>query len=332
MLYITTKDKNNVHTAHKALHNSAGTDGGYFVPFRLLTFTKEEMRAMKTKSFSQNIADVINLFFSTSLTAWDVDFTLGRNVAKIKQLPGKTYVAELWHNAGGTYHYLEKTLYNKICGFEGANKPSTWFSIALRIAILFALYADFAAADDFVNEQTVDLCVTAGEDITIATAVFYAKQMGLPIGKIICTCEENSSVWEFLYRGICQKKTTFPTAFDCLIHAALGNDGLEKYLECKAGDSPFAFDEECLNTIHENMYISAVGQRRVNSVIASTYSTNHYVFTTNVAMAFGGLQDYRASTGESRSAFILQDISALVECDHITKILGISKKELSDII
>lgn len=332
MLYITTKDKNDVHTAYKALHNDIAANGSNYIPFHLPCFSSDELRKLRQKSFGQITAEMINLFFNTNLTGWDVDFALGRNVAKVKSLSGKTYIAELWHNAGGNYSCLVDTLYSKVCNTELSSEPTLWFRIAVRIALLFAVLASSDTQEEFPKTQNFDLCVSAVDDLSMAAAAFYARKMGLPINNIVCVCQENSAVWEFLYRGICQRKAVLPDGFECLVDAVLGFDGLCAYLQCKAGEGSTVLPEDVLADLQNNVFVSAVGQQRINAVTVGTYRTNRYVFTTEAAMTFGGLQDYRASTGESRSAIIMMDTSPLDEVTHITDVLGITKKELSELI
>lgn len=332
MLYITTKDKNNVNTAYKALHNDMAEDGSNFLPFHLPCFSSDEIRKFRQKAFGQIIAEVINLFFSTNLTAWDVDFTLGRNITKMKSLSGKVFITELWHNAGGKYDFLLESLYRKVCDKEDGCKPTLWFSIAVRIAIIFAVYATSDADGEFSKTFNLDYCVPATDDLVAASAIVYARRMGLPVNNIICVCEENSAVWEFLYRGICQRKSGFPKAFECFIYAILGYEGVQEFLKCKDGVGSAVLSEELLEKLHEGIYAPTVGQQRIESVIIGGYRTNRYIFTSNGAMLFGGLQDYRASTGESRGAVIMVDTSPLGEEKHILSVLGITKKELSDLI
>ena len=63
MLYVTTRTKNDTFTAARALAEDRSSDGGLFVPLRLPQFDPAQIRQLGEQSFSQNVADVINLFF-----------------------------------------------------------------------------------------------------------------------------------------------------------------------------------------------------------------------------------------------------------------------------
>ncbi len=326
MLYISTLDKNDVHTAYKALHCNYAENGGSFVPFHLTKYSKEDIYGLRSKSFGDTVAQVINMFFSAHLTGWDVDFALGRSVVKVRSLGSKIFVAELWHNAQGRFQHLTNELYKKVCVDMTATKPTQWFKVAVRIAVLFALYGAFLSESG--NPYTmVDISVTA-TDLSVPTAVFYAKNMGLPIDTVICSCEENSAVWEFLYRGIIQQRED-SNLISCFLHSVLGVDGLIATVSAGEKQGSSAMTEEMLQNYKSNLFTTAVGQQRVDSVIGSAYRTHQYIFHPAAAMAYGGLQDFRAIKGENRPALILEDSSPALEQKYICKLLNIKEKELT---
>lgn len=328
MLYISTNDKNDVHTAYKALRNNYAPNGGSFVPFHLPQLSTEQIRGLKSKTFGDIIAEMLNMFFSTKLTGWDIDFALGRNVTKVKSLSGEIFVAELWHNAGGQFQHLVNELYAKVRADEQLVQPTQWFCIAVRISVLFAIYGTLIAEFEVSRNTSIDLSVTA-TDLTVPAAAFFARKMGLPVDSIICTCEENSGIWEFLYRGVRQSQCHMPDAFSSFVCSMLGVDALPECISMDTKQGSGTVSEELLSTIKENVFTAAVGQQRIDFVINSAYRTHQYIFHPAAAMAFGGLQDYRASRGEKKAALILEDVSPIKEQTRIASILNIKEKELT---
>ena len=92
MLYITTRDKNESYTSYRALHEGFAPNGGLLLPMRFPEFSPEEIRGMKQNSFCENIAGILNLFFSTGLSGWDVEFAIGRKPAGVAVIGRKTSV------------------------------------------------------------------------------------------------------------------------------------------------------------------------------------------------------------------------------------------------
>ena len=327
MLYITSKDKNDVQTAYKVLHNELPVNSGCYLPFHLPCLQATQIDALANKSFGQIIADIMNIFYSAQLNGWDVDFSLGRNPVKIKAVGSKTFCAELWHNASGSFDHLAQSLYGKICNCETPNQPTVWFFITVRIAVLFAIYGALLAQGAADNRSIIDISLALGADLSDPAAVFYARKMGLPIGKVICACAENSAAWQILFRGARHSGTDMPLSFEALLHSALGLEGMQAFLQ--QADDPA---ESNWADLKDNIFVTTVGQQRVDSIIGSTYATAQYIYDTASAMAFGGLQDYRSSTGESRNAIVLMDKTPMAEITHITNLLGISQQKLSEMI
>ena len=67
MLYVTTRNDQEVYTAQRALRECRGPDGGLYVPFRDPVFSKEDIAALREKSFNRCVADVLNVLFQTKL-------------------------------------------------------------------------------------------------------------------------------------------------------------------------------------------------------------------------------------------------------------------------
>ena len=67
MLYVTTRNKNDAHTAHKTLISDRASDGGFYVPFRMPVYSHEEILSFKDKNFGQCVSEILNLYFFTMI-------------------------------------------------------------------------------------------------------------------------------------------------------------------------------------------------------------------------------------------------------------------------
>ena len=85
MLYATTRSKTDTYTAHRTLFEDRAPDGGFFVPFRM---PNVDIQSLKENSFSEAVAEILNVFFSTGITAWDVDCCIGKSAAKYEAFAG----------------------------------------------------------------------------------------------------------------------------------------------------------------------------------------------------------------------------------------------------
>ena len=69
MLYITTRNKSDAHTAHKTLTTGRGPCGGFYVPFQMPSFIRSDIEALKGKNFGQCVAEILNIFFNARYPA-----------------------------------------------------------------------------------------------------------------------------------------------------------------------------------------------------------------------------------------------------------------------
>ncbi len=334
MLYVSTRDKTCSFTAYRVLHEDRAPDGGLFVPFRIPTFTKEEIYALKENGFGGAVAQVLNLFFSSGITGWDVDFAAGRNPFRLKTMPHRLLVGELWHNPGSCYAYIERNIYNKLCG-TNVEKPTDWARIAIRIAVLFGLYGELSR--EGINSP--DIAVISG-DFSMPVATWYARKMGLPLGRIICGCNENSGIWDLLHRGEYNTgaaviHTDFPELdYPCpisaerLIYGTLGIDEALRYAQICSNGGVYDLDEESLLRLNDGFFVGVVSGKRIRSVISSVYRSNGYIIDPYTSAAYGGLQDYRSGTGESCGTLLLADDSPVLSEELLSGILCMPKEEI----
>lgn len=342
MLYITTRDRHDVCTANHTVHKDWSDNGGLFVPFQDLTYTEEQIRELQDKTFGQCVAQVLNQFFSARLDGWDVDFCVGRYPVKMVPMSHKIIIAETWHNPDWDFARLVRNLCGRLRGAEDSSRaPSNWIWIAVRIAVLFGIYGELLRLGMTDTGKKLDISVTAG-DFSAPIAAWYARAMGLPIGMIIFSCNENSAAWDLLHHG--QLRTNAPIvatttpACDCnipvnlerLISAVLGTDEAVRYSRAIEKRVPYEVDDEQRLQLREGMFGAVISKRRLDSVICNVYRTSTYLLGPYSGLAYGALQDYRARTGETGTALILSEQSPVCSAEVVAGAMGISVSELKD--
>lgn len=303
MLYLSTRNTTDCYTAYRALNEKQAPDGGFFVPFRLQKFTDGELLAFRTQTPCEAIARILNLFFGVGLSGWDVECVIGRNPVKPEAVNQRLLFAEFWRNPDGSLRYLVNNLYRRMTAKEYPDSiPSGWAHIAIEIALLFGLYA----AAESIPVQGLDVAVEAGDFLDI-TAIEYAKQMGLPINMLVCATNENSSVWDLFAKGDFNTSAASeqPKYLECFLFARLGKNAILRYLDAYANKRIYRLNTEELQSLSENVFCSVVSANRVDSIISGMYRANGYAIDPCTAVAYGGLQDYRANGGLNRDTLLL---------------------------
>ncbi len=305
MLYVTTKSNKDVFTANRTLCSDMAEN--LFVPYRMPMFSKADLDGVLGESFNEAVANILNLFFPVHFSGWDVEFAVGK-FTKVSALGQKVVIAELWHNHDTDFACTESKLFTTIGGDEKL-MPTQWFRIVIRIAVLFGVYGELLRSNLLLHGQKLDVSVNA-ENMAEVVAALYAKQMGLPVGTVIFACNENSVVWEFLRRGCINMSAQNSTTTDMLeriIHGYFGQDEALRFYKAAENNDVYRISPEQMQLLGKETFAAAVGKARLDSVVNSVKRTDGYDICAYTARGFGGLQDFRASIGESRMALLFSE-------------------------
>lgn len=328
MLYATTRNKTDTYTPHRTLLDDRAPDGGYFVPFRVPVV---DIHKFENNSFSETVAEILNLFFSTGISAWDIECLIGKTPVKVITMPHRVVLVQLWNNPNGKYSYLCDKIYKGLCGKEGM--PLTdWAKIVIRISVLFGIYGMLRKN----GLENVDITVNTG-DFSDPMAAWYARKMGLPIGMIVCACSENGAAWDFIHRGelttgVKVSDFSHPSGVERLIFESFGISEVKKYMESASRKRMYQIRPDMLQVLNQGMFVSVVGKERIAAVISSVYRSNQCVLDPYAALSYGSLQDYRAKTGESCPTILLSENNPMQNYEMVKKATGLYKYELETII
>ena len=312
MLYITTRNDQETYTSHRALEGSRSPDGGMYLPFHQPKFTGEELEQMLCQSANSCIAQVLNRLFSSELTGWDLDFSMGRRPVALHALGHRITVGEIWHNSQGNYEHLVRELTARLLG-TWEQTPGDWPRIAVNTAVIFALFGERRKAG---WTDPADVAVVAG-DFSWPVSVWYARQWGLNVGQIICCCNENNSLWELFHQGqlrtdgvsvptgIPMADVALPAGLERLIYHCAGTEETERYLDACRRGKPYCPDDAVLEKMRRGISVHVVSSTRVGSMIRNVSNTYGYRLSADAALAYGGVMDHRAKGGQYRPCLIL---------------------------
>lgn len=319
MLYTTTRSNQETYTAFRAITSDRAPDGGFFLPLRMHKFTAEQWEIWAENSFEKTVADVLNLLFSAKLTQKDIADSAGRSGVRLIPMNHKLLMAELWHNDQGNLDLLCDKLAARILGREaGSFQTGVWMGIAVRIALLFGIYLELMRGNIVSAEMPADLSVAAG-DFTAPMAAWYARDMGLPIGTIICAFNDNSAAWDLFNHG--QLRTnepviatdtpeadmSYPPQVERLICQTLGREQVSMFAKSCDSGKQYDIPADLLNTFRAGVFAAVVSQSRMRSTRERLFRSSGYAMSPYTALAYAGLQDFRAMVGETRPAIILAE-------------------------
>ncbi len=340
MLYVTTRSDQDAYTAQRVLSENRGPDGGLYVPFHAPELPPEEIDALADKDFNTCVADTLNLLFQTNLTRWDVDMCVGKRPVRFATLNHRVLVAESWHNLAGEFSRMAENLAGHMSvDQDGKAQPGSWAQVGVRIAVLFGVCGELMRRGFVSRERPFDVTLVSG-DVSGAISAWYARKWGLPIGTIVCCCNENNSLWELLRQGQLRTEavslTTLtpeadvvvPESLERLIYACGGVAEVEHYVDrCRRGKTYYP-SEELRESLHRGIYVSVVSGRRMMETIPNIYNTTGYLLSPYDSLAYAGLLDYRSRMGESRCAVVLSERRPDRDAETVASALSITVQEL----
>ena len=337
MLYVTTRNRQDSFTTARVLQENRGPDGGLYVPLHLPKLSREECDKLLEMPFGNCVAEILNLFFSTKLTGWDLDFSIGRYPVRLEALAHRIRVAETWHNPEWNYTRLEQNLKELLSA--QTDLPGNWVSVAVKMAVL----AGLLGSRELIGSGPVDIALVSG-DFTGPISAWYLRKMGFPVGNIICCCNENNQFWDLMCNGqmrtdavshstiVQEADVTLPVNLERLISDCGGSMETQGYLNCCRTGSLYTVSDALFQQLRQGLHACVVSSVRVETTIPNVYKTHNYVLSPASALAYAGLLDYRAKTGIIRSAVVLCDKSPLLDAERIAKVMDIPVAELKKML
>ena len=182
--------------------------------------------------------------------------------------------------------------------FLSSANSINWGRILPQVVYYISAYCDLVRDGALTMGDQVNFCVPTGNFGDIL-AGYYAKQMGLPVGKLVCASNQNNVLTDFLSTGTYTAKrefykTTSPSMdilvssnLERLLYHVTGNDaevaGLMKSLN---ETGRYTVRPETLKAIQESFDCGWSSEEQVAGEIRARYEKDGYLCDTHTAVAF----------------------------------------------
>ena len=332
MLYVTTRGEREVFTGHWAMTHDP--DKGQTIPRQEPEFDGN----FAGRTFNQNIAYVLDALYRERISAWDVDMALGKRPLVIADLNSRTLEARLCWGSDWNFEQLSRRLLAIFTG-NSMERPSTWFTMSVRIAVLAGVYGRLVAEGRLGAGETMDISVPS-DDFQFPMAAWYARKWGVPIGRIICCCNENNAPWALLHQddlrtdgaprrtmtSACDQ--TAPAGLERLLYAVLGQHEAVRYGEAVERGERFRLEASQRIQLQKEMAMTVVSQRRLRFLMPNIYRDGQWTPDPYTAMSYAGLVDHRAHTGETGMGLIISQEDPVFHSAVLERELGITEAAL----
>lgn len=215
---------------------------------------------------------------------------------------------------------FEKELAEKGFQFSSANSINIGRLVPQIVYYVYA-YGQLLNNGEITKGERINIVVPTGNFGNILAA-YLAKQMGVPINKLICASNDNKVLYDFFQTGIYDKKRDFlltiSPSMDILI-----SSNLERliYLStgCDAQKTAGLMEdlaEKGKYTISEEMKLSMADflggfatQEEDKAAIRKVYKDTGYVMDTHTGVASAVYEKYRKETGDRTKTVIASTAS-----------------------
>ena len=233
---------------------------------------------------------------------------------------------------------IRETLADRGYFLSSANSIN-WGRILPQVVYYISAYCDLVRDGKLAMGDKVNFCVPTGNFGDILAA-YYAKRMGLPVGKLICASNCNDVLTDFLRTGVYDKNrpfhTTMSPSMDILVSSNLErllfdlsgeNDAAVKgYMDALASTGKYEVSDAIKAALAEQFWGGFCDEAGTSAAIAKYYKENGYLIDTHTAVAASVMDQYRQATGDKAVTVFVSTASPYKFCDHVLRAIGETPK------
>ena len=229
---------------------------------------------------------------------------------------------------------IRETLAKRGYFLSSANSIN-WGRILPQVVYYISAYCDLLRDGAIKMGDKVNFCVPTGNFGDILAA-YYAKRMGLPVGKLICASNKNDVLTEFLRTGVYDRNRAFHTtmspSMDILVSSNLErqlfdlsgeNDAeIRGYMEALAKEGKYEVSDSIKAKLADAYWGGCCGEESTAATIADYYQNKGYLIDTHTAVAANVMEQYRKATGDETLTVFVSTASPYKFCDHVLEAVG----------
>ena len=351
MQYQSTRDKNLKASSAQAILNGLAPDGGLYtmpsfdeVKFDYTTVLNMDTMSMSTKILSKLLPD----FSEAEMAKLVHDGYTGKFETDhlTPTVPvGEDFILELFRGPTSAFKDVALSMLPRLMT---ASKEK--LGVDDEIMILTATSGDTgkAAMEGFCDVpgtkiivfyphdgvsavQQAQMATQAGENVCVCAvrgnfgdilAGYFAKEMGLPVGKLVCASNANNVLTDFLRTGRYDRRRPFyktvSPSMDILV-----SSNLERLLYLLSGDDKLIADlmkqlsengeyevpADMLEKLHELFWAGFCDDEGAKTAIGKVWKDDHYLCDTHTAVAWDVAQQYKQANPEHNAVVVLSTAS-----------------------
>ena len=200
--------------------------------------------------------------------------------------------------------------------FSSANSINIGRLVPQIVYYVYA-YSKLFAQGAVAKDEKINIVVPTGNFGNILAA-FYAKNMGLPVAKLICASNENKVLYDFFTTGEYDKNREFiltnspsmdiliSSNLERLIYRIAGNDANKnaQLMASLAKDGKYTVTPEMKEELSD-FYGNYTSEKETAEVIKKLYEDTGYIIDTHTAVATGVYHKYLKDTKDTDTKTVI---------------------------
>ncbi|MGL5615213.1 MAG: threonine synthase [Sarcina sp.] len=211
-----------------------------------------------------------------------------------------------------------------------------------QIVYYFSAYFEKIKNKEIILGEELNFAVPTGNFGNIL-AGYYAKKMGLPIGKLICASNENNVLTQFFNTGIYNSNRelilTNTPSMDILISSNLerllfeisnrDSNKIKGYMDNLKNSSLYKIEDDLKENLMD-FYANYSTEEDVKKSIKEVYHKYNYLIDTHTAVAYDVYKKYLKETNDSNKFIIVSTASPFKFTRSVLKALDYENSNKSD--
>ena len=218
--------------------------------------------------------------------------------------------------------------------FLSSANSINWGRLLPQIVYYFSAYCDAVNGGMIAMGDKLNFVVPTGNFGDIL-AGWYAKQMGLPVGKLVCASNANNVLTDFIRTGTYDKNRPFHTTaspsmdilvssnLERLLYSLCGSDTeVAGYMQQLREQGRYTVSDALLAKIRETFAGGFCNDIQTREKIGRAWRDHRYLIDTHTAVAYHVLDEYRCETGDAAPAVVVSTASPFKFCDQVLRGIG----------
>lgn len=237
-------------------------------------------------------------------------------------------VKKIFANKGIADKLMQK---NKL--LSSANSIN-WGRLAPQIIYYISSYVELVKDGEISIGDKINIVVPTGNFGNILAA-YYAGQIGIPVGKLICASNANNVLTDFIKTGVYDRNrdfmATISPSMDILISSNLerllydmsGKDDkqIEKWFASLAKEGRYEVSDEVKSKLQEQFWAGYCDDDKTMLTIKECFDKYSYLCDTHTAVALSVANDYVEQTGDRTKTIIASTASPYKFAPSVLKAL-----------